>query len=433
MPMVPPSAAAKKAEARAMLRMLPPAIRRTVRARAAKSTPAPTGASSGKITCQMRLRSASSGNGNSMQLHAAHEGLIHVVPHIGGQDGDALVLLHLLQQVADFDVGVAVVGIFHLRALAEQRVGFVEKENRIAVLGLVEDSVEILLRLPDVLADNRARGRSCRHRAAARWPGLLRPSSCRCPGPRKEDIQAAAERQDAVETPLVVNERTESHMAGDFTNCSMRSAGSTIRPRYGAAELLRASSESLVWECRRHASYRSPVPSSGVSGWPQPARNLAVAAASRISAPLKRNLLPAPQIDRRRSAAIECGRPQLQAFGVTWARELHARERRSADRLRASQGAAPERTAIPESSENLLEDRLSQLLLVIAQERIEAIPVGDKTAQARFPHCETHQLARFHQFHRRQPLSPYHQQAGPGFTAKRFGGRLLPTPLAPWK
>ena len=39
----------------------------------------------------------------------------------------ALVLLHPLQQVADLDVGVAVVGVADLGALAEQRVGLVEE------------------------------------------------------------------------------------------------------------------------------------------------------------------------------------------------------------------------------------------------------------------------------------------------------------------
>ncbi len=44
---------------------------------------------------------------------------------------DARVGLHPLEQVGDLDVGVAVVGVAHLRALAEQRVGLVEQQDRV--------------------------------------------------------------------------------------------------------------------------------------------------------------------------------------------------------------------------------------------------------------------------------------------------------------
>ena len=38
---------------------------------------------------------------------------------VGGEDRDAVVLLHLLQQVGDLEVGVAVVESLNLGALAE--------------------------------------------------------------------------------------------------------------------------------------------------------------------------------------------------------------------------------------------------------------------------------------------------------------------------
>ena len=44
-----------------------------------------------------------------------------------------VVLLHPLQQVGDLDVGVAVVGVAHLGALAEQRVGLVEEQDGVGV------------------------------------------------------------------------------------------------------------------------------------------------------------------------------------------------------------------------------------------------------------------------------------------------------------
>jgi len=47
---------------------------------------------------------------------------------IGGQDGYTLELLHLLQQIRYFDIRIAVMGVPHFGAFAEQRVGLVKKE-----------------------------------------------------------------------------------------------------------------------------------------------------------------------------------------------------------------------------------------------------------------------------------------------------------------
>ena len=73
------------------------------------------------------------------------------------QDRQAAVDLHPLQQVADLDVGVAVVAVLHLAALAEERVGLVEEQDRAAVLGGIEHPPQVLLGLADVLADDRDR------------------------------------------------------------------------------------------------------------------------------------------------------------------------------------------------------------------------------------------------------------------------------------
>src|ERR1043166_5654209 len=86
--------------------------------------------------------------------HAAHESLVHVLPEVRGEDGDAVELFDLLKEVSDFDVGEAVVRVLNLRALAEERVGLVEEEDGVAALRLAEDAVEVLLRLADVLADD---------------------------------------------------------------------------------------------------------------------------------------------------------------------------------------------------------------------------------------------------------------------------------------
>src|SRR4030095_10762245 len=64
----------------------------------------------------------------------------------------AAIRLHPLEEVADLDVGVAIVAVLDLAALAENRVGLVEEQDRAADLRCVEDSPQVLLRLADVLA-----------------------------------------------------------------------------------------------------------------------------------------------------------------------------------------------------------------------------------------------------------------------------------------
>src|SRR6185295_13021516 len=78
------------------------------------------------------------------------ESVVQVLAQIGGQDRDSFVLLHLLQQIPNFNVCVAVVRILNFRALARESVSCVEEENRVARLGLQEDVVQVLFSLADV-------------------------------------------------------------------------------------------------------------------------------------------------------------------------------------------------------------------------------------------------------------------------------------------
>ena len=64
------------------------------------------------------------------------------------------ICLHALQQVVDLDVGVAVVAVFDLAALAEQGVGLVEEQDGAAIFGGVEEPAQILLGFADVFADD---------------------------------------------------------------------------------------------------------------------------------------------------------------------------------------------------------------------------------------------------------------------------------------
>ena len=112
-------------------------------------------------------------------VEAAQERVVDVLAEVGREDDGAVVALHLLEQVGDLDVRVAVVGVAHLGALAEERVGLVEEEDRVRALGGAEDAVEVLLGLADVLARRRSRDRPGRGRgrgrAASTWPAIVLP------------------------------------------------------------------------------------------------------------------------------------------------------------------------------------------------------------------------------------------------------------------
>ena len=86
---------------------------------------------------------------------APGESVVDVLPQIGGENGHASVFLHFLQQVGDFNVRVPIVRILNFRAFAKQGVGFVKKQDSVAVFSLGENAVEIFFRLADIFAHHR--------------------------------------------------------------------------------------------------------------------------------------------------------------------------------------------------------------------------------------------------------------------------------------
>ena len=150
-----PSSAAWNAAASEQLRIAPPESLNWV-ARNSRSTSSSSGASLGQQQPPDQLAVVGLGEREvDHEVEPAHERVVDVLAEVGGEDDRARVALHLLQQVGDLDVGVAVVRVGDLGALAEQRVGLVEEEDRVGARGGLEDAVEVLLRLPDVLRDDR--------------------------------------------------------------------------------------------------------------------------------------------------------------------------------------------------------------------------------------------------------------------------------------
>ena len=178
-----------------MLRMLPPA---------SSNAPAQKSRSSVVVARARRARGACSqirapvrGVGHrevDERVEPARERRVDVRAQVGGEDDDAVERLHALQQVGDLDVGVAVVGVADLRALAEQRVRLVEEQHAVHALGLVEDAVEVLLRLADVLVDDGGEVDRVEVEAqlAGDHLGGHRLAGPRRPGEQRRDALAAA-------------------------------------------------------------------------------------------------------------------------------------------------------------------------------------------------------------------------------------------------
>ena len=160
----PPSAAARKAAVSATDAMSPPGRSSVASRCASRSAPgSPTGNALPQTLSQRRIRIRERNDG----AQPPGEGRVQRAAGVGGQDRQPAERLHPLQQVGDLEIGVPVVAVAHLGALAEQRVGLVEQQHRAAVLGGVEHLPQLLLGLADVLAHHLARSIWTRSRSRA--------------------------------------------------------------------------------------------------------------------------------------------------------------------------------------------------------------------------------------------------------------------------
>src|SRR5260370_30502459 len=74
------------------------------------------------------------------EAQAAREGRVEGALHVGGENCQAPVGFHTLQQVVDLDVGVAVMAVLDLAAFAEKGIRFVKEEDGPPALGSVEEA-----------------------------------------------------------------------------------------------------------------------------------------------------------------------------------------------------------------------------------------------------------------------------------------------------
>jgi len=87
-------------------------------------------------------------------VEASGEGFVDITAEIRRQNDRPVVLFKLLKEIGDFNIGVAVVRVFHFAPLTEEGIGFVEEEYALASAGGGEDAIEIFFCLADVLADD---------------------------------------------------------------------------------------------------------------------------------------------------------------------------------------------------------------------------------------------------------------------------------------
>jgi len=139
------------------------------------------------------------------EMHAAKKRLVDILPEIGRQNRYPFILLHLLQEITDLDIRVAIVRILYLRPLAEQGIGFVEEQDGVRGLCLHKNLVEVLLGLADILADNLRKVDPVEIKLQFTADHLGRHGLARSGRTGKKRIQSFAKGKGAVKTPIAVD------------------------------------------------------------------------------------------------------------------------------------------------------------------------------------------------------------------------------------
>ncbi len=109
-----------------------------------------------------------------------------------GKNDDAPVILHALQEAIAFEIGVALMGIPDIGALAEERVGLLEEQEGPLLSRRIEQSPDILLCLAHVAAAHAAQIGVVEDQSGFVGQDLSRHGLARAAGPGEERADGTA-------------------------------------------------------------------------------------------------------------------------------------------------------------------------------------------------------------------------------------------------
>ena len=170
---------------------------------------------------------------------------------VGRQNRHAIVGLHALQQIADLDICIAIMGITYFRALAEKSISLIKKENGVARLSLAEDTFQILFCFTYVLLTTPEK--SILYRSSPSSPAMI-SATIVLPVPGGPEKSAVMPRLETSSAPRP----THQARLADHARCRLVLALRTTdrqarqcRPTRSVAHLARQRRQSWI---RVHAS-----------------------------------------------------------------------------------------------------------------------------------------------------------------------------------
>ena len=371
-------------------------------------------------------------------MQPPHEGLVHVLVPVGGKDDDALVFVHPLQEVADLDIGVPVMGVANLAAPAEKGVRFVEEQDGVAALGLGEDFGQVLLRLPDVFADHR---RKIDLVDVQRQRAGDDVGSHRLAGPRgagKQHVETFAQRQFPPEAPLLVDDGPVLDVVADLAqSLPLVDRQDDIVPTVVGADLLGQDRQFLIG--MKPAGRVEVV--DGDPGFLRIPPAGEVAGARRGVADLSTGEAElAGQFPRVQpcsfgpgsfgpgsfgKVAIQGLRPQPGAFGGIGASKLDPRERDLSQAARRFPGGFPGEERHSRTLRQPPQQRVAPSLLAFGENHIDSVPVERRPGEEGLARGQSDDRLELRLLGICQSVQVHGEQAQPQLPTQRLGGGLL--------
>lgn len=113
-------------------------------------------------------------------------------------------------------------GVFDFGALAKQRVGFVEEQNGVAPVGFAEDAVQVFFRFANVFADHLGEVNFVQFQAQFAGNDFGGHGFAGAGRAGEKDVQALAERELALETPVTQHDLPQAGLGQDFPELLQR-------------------------------------------------------------------------------------------------------------------------------------------------------------------------------------------------------------------